>query len=320
MADLSVGYDAAGTPKTYTTVASAFAAASSDGSDNLQIYYSNTAKSRFWYEKLSTATTKQVGVEGMLPSAQVTFLDTAAGVWYQLYGDLSGVSSVSVIKNLTFVHTLGSGILRVDGSGGDPGAGLEIRRCRFYLGAPSVYLFNITGGSYKVVNNLVYGSASNGIDVRSAGIEVSFNTALGCNHGINIGDAAVECYNNLCVHNKTADFLHSVASIGNNNASSDATAANGNWSSGSNNQTSVTDADISPMLDNANGFYPFDWRVFTDSGLIGDGVAVSGETLDIDGQTRANPPAIGCSEGITFSEGGGGFVQSGSGRFGVREV
>ena len=319
MANLSVGYDAAGTPKTYTTVASAFAAAASDGSDNLQIYYSDTSGSRYWSEGISTSTTKQVGVEGMLDSQQVTFVYRARNSWYSLSGDLSGNTNISVLKNVTAVQTTDATLFKINESGG-ASAGFEVRNCRFIGSGQTMHFNGMTGGTYKVVNNLIAYGGAYGIDVRATGVTVAYNTVVGCNDGIYLGNVAVTAENNLCTHNASSDFGGIASATGNNNASGDATAANGNWSSGSNNQTAVTDADISPMLDNANGFYPFDWRVFTDSGLIGDGVAVAGETLDIDGQTRANPPAIGCSDGITFSEGGGGFVQSGSGRFGVREV
>ena len=65
---------------------------------------------------------------------------------------------------------------------------------------------------------------------------------------------------------------------------------------------------VAAMLLNANSFYPWDFRVATSGSVVGSGLAIAGITEDIDAQTRADPPTIGASEGVSSfgtSSGGG---------------
>jgi hypothetical protein len=233
----------------------------------------------------------------MLPSNQVTISQASGGNYSHLSfsGNLSGISTQLVVQNITFLsYSSNPAVLWNDTTGG--GAGIHIDRCRFYTGGSAI-TFQAGDGAFKISNCHCVGQY---VSIWAyVAIEAYFNTCVSTGFGILLFGASTAS-NNLCVQNQTAGVFAIASATGYNNSTGDATAGDGNWSTGANNRINETDANIKPMLDNANDFFPLDWRIHTSSALVGQGVAVGGITLDIDGQTRANPPSIGCSEGISF--------------------
>ena len=95
MADITVGYDAAGSALDYTTMASAYAAATEY--DTLIPYYYNTTKRRYWLEALSAignTASKMINITGGLPGQQVIFRERLTTA-LTASGDLSGKSKVT---------------------------------------------------------------------------------------------------------------------------------------------------------------------------------------------------------------------------------
>jgi len=120
-----------------------------------------------------------------------------------------------------------------------------------------------------------------------------------------VSTATAYCYSvisNCTVKNcvgvlgKTACFTGTPNASSSNNASSDGTAP------GANSITSLV------YYDHFRGLLGGDPHLLSGSSLIGAGIAISGLTEDIDGDTYDSPPAIGCDEYV--ATGGGSSTYS----------
>lgn len=124
--------------------------------------------------------------------------------------------------------------------------------------------WSITASTYTIENNTILNSASTGFSLSS-----------------NAGTYT----NNVSVGAGSNDFFNMTAATGNNNASSDTTAQNSNWTSGTNNVVSVTAANefISQASD--------DWNLgkLKSGGSLDSGgttTAIAGNTTGIRGNAR----------------------------------
>lgn len=101
-----------------------------------------------------------------------------------------------------------------------------------------------SNGAQQLQCNVIWdqgGSAQGGIltftTVSAALSQIENNTCYGCYRGIDAVNSVATFDNNACLGN-TTDFYDIGSATGTYNASSDTTAANGNWNLGSNNLTS----------------------------------------------------------------------------------
>ena len=76
-------------------------------------------------------------------------------------------------------------------------------------------------------------------DALHANSRIENNSVDNCNHGIDLNNLSGTLNNNVSINNGT-DFRSIGSATGNNNASEDTTSGNGNWSTGVNNNISIT--------------------------------------------------------------------------------
>jgi len=308
MASHDIGYDADGNALDFTTIAGAQADGGVSAGDTLTLYYSDADQSPIWHEAPGDMSAKVLSVIGGLEKRGVILACNSGGTGapVTISGvDLSGIASVVVRNLIIFASADATGVYF---NGNTNVTYLAVEDCEIHGANYGVYLR--ANDNAHAVNTIVTSCATYGLLTNNggSGVTLDFCTVVGgttFNSGTGRGiytATAATVRNCIAFGNAGNDFLGQGNSTGNNNASGDATAGDGNWSSGSNNQASLGYADIDFLRADSNAF---DFRLSSDSGLIGDGVAVTGITDDIDGQTRANPPAIGCSEGVTFGAGGG---------------
>lgn len=140
---------------------------------------------------------------------------------------------------------------------------------------------------YQIYNNIIYDQnvSSNGYGLyASVGLNgfASNNTMVDLGTNGVFGNGQTGTFENNLVHISGANNYDSVGSAtGNNNSSYDATAADGNWSSGANNRTSKT---TSPFVNYSTD----DFRLEAGSDPVGNGKDLSGSfTTDFFGNTRS---------------------------------
>jgi hypothetical protein len=294
MAKLTVGYAADGTAKTYTTLAAAYAAASTG--DELEFWYSNASMNPVWNEVFNASyVTKAVSVTGALPGRKVSFVNT--GFWYCLNGDLSGISAQLTIKNIsvTALGYLGYGFMYADSSG--TGNGYIVEDCTF-IGLD--YAVSMQGGksSVFVLRNCLFVACSYAFYCVTPIVSVVGNTFFKCGNGVyglNAWSGSI-LKNNLALSCKVpyADNYAWAYWVASHNVSDNSTYP----APGTSGQL-VSRATAKLLADELGGF-DVDGRVASDSPMIGAGVAHADmSSTDIDGKTRGSPPAIGCSEGAT---------------------
>ena len=162
-----------------------------------------------------------------------------------------------------------------------------------------IYVFDDTP-ILNIYNNVIWDNGSHGLIVQSAKGNASnlyennvfyANGGYGVEHVNNGGTFR----NNAAYGNTSGDFNRIGNATGNNNVSSDATAADGNWSSGSNNQTNNTVGnDVESTTDTESDFFDI-----TPSGALdGAGTAngIAARTTGIRGRAVTSPPSIGAAE------------------------
>ncbi len=291
MANRSVGYAADGSPKTYTTIAAAFAAASNG--DNLQVYYADANKNRFWYESISGGTTTVVGIEGMLTGRQVRFVNNAE--FYDMDGDLSGQAVQVTIQNIAVIipDTVNANGIRYNDTSGS-GGGVRVTNCVFRNMLRAVRFQAGSANVCQVDNCLVQGARSSGL-LTDIAAYLYYNTVIGCDgNGIVLQSTASTCKNNASLWNSGSDFLNAGSATCSNNASSDATAP------GADSLTNTSDPDDLDFWGDEATAQAEDYRIVTSSDLDAVGTPVAGLSADCDGNSRdGSNPSIGWHEGTT---------------------
>lgn len=289
MADLTVGYAADGTPKTYTTLAAAFAAA--NDMDNLQLYYANATKRRTFFENISNGTTKGVSLEGMLADRQVGLVTNDD--FYYVNGDMSGISSQLVIQNLRIRNfsagnLSNNGITWRDTVGG--GEGFRITNCE--IGGFALGIYPRQGDANVVqVDNCLIHTCGTGIYATMAA-KVYYTTVVRCGEGIE-NNSVAGTYTNVVAADNITDWKELTNATVTYCCSGDATL-NG---VGSNNIYSKTMDDLKWWGDQATA-QAHDWRIVDTSDLVGAGTPVAGLTTDCDGNARdGSTPSMGWHEG-----------------------
>ena len=115
--------------------------------------------------------------------------------------------------------------------GAGPRRGIDLRSDTSTLSVWNNKLFNYSGafgaGIYVVTDSL------------HANSRIENNSVDNCQVGIEMNSLAGTLNNNVCTNN-TTDFKNIGSATGNNNASEDTTSGNGNWSTGANNNISIT--------------------------------------------------------------------------------
>ncbi len=297
MANITVGFAADGVQKTHATIAAAFSAASNG--DNLQIFYSDASKNRFWTDiNISDTTTKVLSLEGMLAGRQVTFTHKETQLnWYRMNGDLSGQAVQVTIQNLTvnaFDANTEDGIRYEDSSGS--GGGVRITNCVFMGFRFGVLVGAANAANVVQIDNCLFLECSRGVNLTSASL-LYFLTVIACTNGINNGNTASTIKNCVSLWNNTTAFLGLTNVIMSYCVSSDGTAT------GTGSVTGKSDPDDldfwgDAMADIEGGARAVDFRIVDSSDLDVAGNPVAGITTDCDGNTRdVTTPSVGWHEG-----------------------
>lgn len=298
MASITVGYYADGTPCDYTTIATAYAAASIF--DRLLIYYSTADKGMCWKEKFGDVTSKPVSAECMVKG--VFFFCTGSHFWVLSSSSLGTIITEQVtLRHLRVVSPVGAY------------QGFSINAS--YVAMPNNLILwdscevegfqygflTIRRASVTVQNCIARNSQVTGFHLvecsPSAPTVCSNNTAISCGSiGINLSGYTY-VYNNIAMHN-TLDFDvgYNQQVHGYNNVSSDTSADDPNWTSTSGHIANAGGNYFAFFAGEAEGNL-HDYRCPMNSFLIGKGYS-NGLDHDIDGNTRADPPSIGASEGV----------------------
>ncbi len=100
---------------------------------------------------------------------------------------------------------------------------------------PTLYVYNNICYDYQVAPVFVIAGSSQNI--------YENNTLYNNSRGFRFNNNAGKVQNNSCFDNSVSDFENVGSATGNNNASSDTSADDGNWNSGSNNQISLVAAE-----------------------------------------------------------------------------
>jgi hypothetical protein len=195
----------------------------------------------------------------------------------------AGTNWVFVPNTITDVHTIKLHDLLIDGNGAKGQSGI-----RQVDGTPILHLYNFiiwdfswanididsTHASSIIENGFLYNSTQHNCDLSSKNLTVQ-----------NVGSYG----------GGTTDFRNHASATGNNNASSDATAADGNWSSGADNQTSNTVGnDVESTTDTDSSYFDI-----TEGGALdGAGIAnlITARTKCIRNRDVKSPPSIGAAE------------------------
>jgi hypothetical protein len=278
MATLTCGYDVAGNAKTYTTWATAFAAASNG--DTIEMYYADTRKGVI-YDVGDISQNKELTITGMIGNQQVWI----AGASYAItmaasatYNNLTISGSASAVYGVAATSVVST-----------------FNRCRL-IGGRAVYI----GGNTTNLNNCLCLAYQASIIAGATGVvNANFVTAIGgMGYGAGFftyGAGITMTLKNCLVVCPTPSYSYlNIGGVitGSNNAGCDGTAAN--VGSGSVN-TDTTDPKF--YKDISTIFAGDDYRLDAGSSLATAGVAVSGITTDIYGRTRhATTPSIGCFE------------------------
>ena len=91
-----------------------------------------------------------------------------------------------------------------------------------------------------VYNNMVYNAVTGlGVNVSNVSSKIENNAVTGCTSGINANAKNLTFLNNAIMGN-TTNYVNIGGATGNNNASNDATGADGDWNAGSENQVGLT--------------------------------------------------------------------------------
>ena len=302
MANITVGYNAAGNALDYTTiggVGGAYAAASHE--DNLQIWYSDANRNHAWYEYITGngLSSKGVSIEGMLPKRGVTLLHRWR--FYYLSANLSAYGAQLTWQNFTInqidtdayqesmafddTSYSGPGVLvkNVEFVGSERGLRLDrfghdvvrvqnciFKRCRYALHAAySAKRFEVFNCTFVMCAYTMYLSANNYIRLKNCalfGITANILNLSGAGYVI--------------------DY----------NVSNDADAD----TYGTNGYINQEYPDMGFLWNNSNDKFPQDFRVMPGAYLLGKGTDV-GLTEDIDGNDYTGGPyPIGASDGITL--------------------
>ena len=126
---------------------------------------------------------------------------------------------------------------------------LMLRRNIFKEAGVGIDIQDVDLTGMKIYNNIIINiETSLRIGQLISGLVLANNTVVGSTYrGIGLTNKAVTATNNLSYDN-TTDFASIGSATGNNNAASDATGEDADWSSGSNNIASISD----PFIDYAN--------------------------------------------------------------------
>lgn len=145
---------------------------------------------------------------------------------------------------------------------------------------PSIHMYNMKVWDFPYEGN-IYGIR---FFYHNAGDKVENCTVRGCYRGIFMNNIPITIENCVSIDNGT-DFVDIGSATGNNNASSDATAANGNWDEGANNQPNITPAIEFVTEDDTHP----DFLKLTADGVCHDGgtaPSIAGNTAGIRGNAR----------------------------------
>ena len=280
------------TTNNYSTIAAAWTAASTDGSDTLRLYFVDTNETTDWLESINggSATTDCVSIIGMLPDQRVTMGAKNGQFTLSYNGDLSSVVNEITISNLS-VHGGSFGAVRIRDTTASANFGGCIIERLVVLGTPVIGLRYAGKNAGAIIrNNIVIGCGAQGIETLAGTAKILGNTVIGCGTGIDNVSRANTIIDNICVANGT-DYDRKTNGTYTTNWSSDGTG----------NTTGKYAKDIGFVgLDGANGQYPQDYRVTTSASVLAQGTGHADLINDIGGQTRVNND-IGASIGISYA-------------------
>jgi len=301
MATVTVGYNSGGSALDYTTKAAAYAAASEN--DTLEFHYSDQYANPIWRDTGIAITAKVVSFSGGLTGRRTIFY-TTGNTFLLMDGDPGATAGACTLKNLNIiVHSYGSASGQVYWRPNTNLPGLNIDNCvisgsSYGIRIMSAVEINLTNSIfiYTSYRDLVY-CAGSGVTGN-----ITFCTFMFSNRSsLRLANSNIDVRNCLSFGSVDSAFYQAAGG-----SSSDYNASDDGYAPGLNSRINERYPDIEFITENANDKYPLDWRIATTSSLVGQGVAVAGITTDIDGETRADPPAIGASEGISFGSAGGG--------------
>jgi hypothetical protein len=155
----------------------------------------------------------------------------------------------------------------------------------------SIVVYDSTLTGIEIWGNTLWGgkdhASSIGIHIGQvgSGSKVENNSIKGYKYNFDFGSQSLTAKNNVGVDGITNDFRNIGSATGNNNASTDTTVANGNWSSGSGNQTSITKADEFMTLDDTSKYF---FKVYQGGVCYNNGTtpSITGNTIGSRGNTR----------------------------------
>lgn len=306
MADLDTGYNYDGSGRTYSTIAAALAVAVDY--DNIQIWYSSTLRSPWWFTA-TIATDLLVGLEGMLPRRECIVAPTGSNHTWYLYCT-SAKSSDVTLQNFTMPYQYSTiGLYYWNTNSGNTGAvhmkriwsyGLRAFYHRQYGYGDVKYCMGIRSGSYPVYQTYQTLIQSRYINCGAIGGYNCWNAAGG-----GVSHLIHNCYAFL-PEAGTTRFGGTAVSSSSDYVYIDDT---GESVTGTNSRNDINlEEDCKFACDEAGNLeYRYsetqmDLRPLPGSVLIGNGGYLAGatETTDIDGQPIADHP-IGPSVGVRLS-------------------
>jgi hypothetical protein len=141
---------------------------------------------------------------------------------------------------------------------------------------------SVVGTLTKVRNFIIYNCGNKGMYIYSNN-HVENGLVYNCDYGLDMRGQAWTAENVSCFDNTTADFTGHSAATGKNNASSDASATNANWATGTDNQPSLTSSTEMELAVDANMADPKSGGTVKSSGK-----APTYSTVDMNGVTYAS--------------------------------
>ena len=253
------------------------------------LFWAQTATGRDSCWALNTgATVKGVDIFGMFARQQtVLMVPTNVNGFVTLSGNLNAINRQLIYRNVTLVQDRGNGAFAYWNDTGGAGRGIFIDRVRSY----GVQLLSLIAGGVRVCearNSFTLGTSAASVAL-ACGAIFRFLTGYGGASGINC-NGSPSILENCLMFSATNCYAGVAAAVMNTCGSFDATGTVG--------LRNLVDGDMRWWWDNDYGNVgriPF---LMSTSPMRGIGTFVPGLTWDILGETRANPPTLGCHEGL----------------------
>lgn len=274
MAIIDTGYQADGTPHSYTSLASAISAASTG--DTVRLWYSNTVKNTYWYLAV-TVVNKAVTIEGGLAGRRISV--GAAANLFLLRDDVQ-------FNNLSIVAA-GIGLYLQESY---PNITVTIRNCFFSTGGNGVYQ-NEASQIVYCLNNHMQSVGGRCVALSNGTAYVYNNVFYSSRIGVDISGSSIATVSNNVFYSCGTDLMGSVSGANNADQQNQVPA------------TGRIDLNaINPefLLTNLDDLYPNDFRITKYSDLVDAGVDV-GLSSDIDGHPYSSGAfPVGCSAGLDY--------------------